>query len=136
MVTASSVRADHYYFKFLKSDTSKEKGSWVQADPVADLSINVKKKGVEDTMIIMEVSVTQYNAGFGALTQQEKDDAIDLAMDDESDYGKWDPKGDATVQVMTDFLNDIRTNMVPPMAELKKNDVKKALKEKLKNKNT
>jgi len=68
------------------------------------------------------------------MDQAEKDAVDDAIAGEESDYSKWSLNQDVTVEVMTDFLNDIRTNAVINLPALKKNDVKKALKTKFKNK--
>lgn len=133
LMAASHVMAgEFYYFAFHKDDTSKQRSSFISSKKIKDLSVTYSYKGENKTMVYMEVSQVQYAQGFASISEQDKQAAIDLAIADESDYEKWDPKMDAVVSVMTDELNAIRAHVGLP--ELKKNDVKKALKEKLKNK--
>lgn len=91
---------------------------WVFGFRTNDMSVKAKDYGpVPDTapkykvgMILMHVTEAQHSAGWGAVTQQMKDDAIVAAKFDRADLLKWSPERKAFAKVLRD--NDERWRKV------------------------
>ena len=129
-IAGSVVASEYYYFAFDKTDRSKSKSSFVRSSQVQNLTHQyVDRSGTNMTIIIMEVTQAQYQAGFAALTAQEKADAVSLAETDESDFEKWTDKDKAMMKATKKMINDVRTSANVGLPALTMAEVKAIIKQ-------